>query len=116
MVNDSLQSPPHEIPAGLEVMVPVPVPDLVMVRGWVEGVPIGAKVAVTAFCLLVNWNVQVDEEPTQEPVHARKVHPGSGTAVRVILVVAGISTEEHVGPQFTPPGPVTVPEPVFVIV
>jgi hypothetical protein len=44
---DAMQVEPQSIPVGLEVMVPVPLPALVTVRGNVRGETIRIKVAVT---------------------------------------------------------------------
>lgn len=86
MVNDSLQSPPHEIPAGLEVMVPVPVPDLVMVRGWVEGVPAITFALTTLFPFITTVQVLLVPALAQSNSHGAIEPPAPGVVVSITLL------------------------------
>ena len=72
---------PHEIPAGLELTEPVPVPDFETVRLNVCSV----KVAVTDVAAVIETTqVPVPEQPP--PDHPVKVEPVDGVAVKVTEV------------------------------
>src|SRR3989338_4511091 len=93
------------MPAGLEVTVPEPVPDLVTEREYTEAV----KVAVQ---FLAAFMVTEPSEQSASPLHPEKVEPALGEAVRVTLVPELYGSEQS-APQLMPAGSeVTVPEPV----
>jgi hypothetical protein len=74
------QIDPQLRPAGELVMVPVPLPDLVIVNG----TSVAAKFAVTVLAFFT-FNRQVDSAPRQAPDQPTNVDPGSGKAVSVTL-------------------------------
>ena len=77
---------PHEIPAGLLLIEPVPPPVVETLTASVLSV----NVAVTdPACVIVTWHVPVPEHPIAAPVpdHPLKVDPVAGVAVRVTLVL-----------------------------
>jgi hypothetical protein len=96
---------PQEIPAGLLVTVPVPVP--VLLTDSVGGT---AKLAVTVVAAFsVTLQVPVPEQPP--PLQPEKVEPAAGAAVRVTTVPL-LNAAEHVAPHVIPAGLlVTVPVP-----
>jgi hypothetical protein len=78
-----VQSVPHEIPAGLDVAVPLPVPALTMVSTNC----FGAKLAVTEIALsIVTVHVPVTGQPP--PVHPVNTESAAGAAVNVTGVCA----------------------------
>jgi hypothetical protein len=105
------QVPPHEMPPGLEVTVPLPVPALVTPSVYVLSV----KVAVTdAAAVTVTAQVPVPEQPA--PLQPANVEPAVGAAVSV-TVVPWPKLAEQVPPHEMPPGlDVTVPAPVPALV
>jgi hypothetical protein len=105
---------PQEIPEGVLVTVPVPVPLLATVR--VKGPGFAVKLALTDFAAsMVTLHAPV---PLQAPLQPANVEPESGVAVR--FTTAPLSKfAEHVGPQEIPAGElatVPVPVPPFVTV
>lgn len=105
--NVALQVAPHEIPAGDEVTVPAPVPDLLTVSTW----PVDAKVATTPrAAVIATVQVEVPEQPS--PLQPTNVEPAAGVAVSVTEESPG-NTAEQVEPQLMPAGDeATVPDPV----
>jgi hypothetical protein len=105
------QIEPQEMPAGDEVMTPLPpaFPFLITVR---VGGPAAAKLAVTALSLS-KVTVQLPP-PLHAPAHPLKTEPASGAAVKVTGVPAG-HVKEHADPQSMPAGnDVTEPLPDVV--
>src|SRR2546428_4610694 len=102
------QVAPQEIPADDLVTVPLPVPDLVTVRGKEDDDCTNAAVTeVAAFIVTLQVPVPVQPPPLQ-PV---KVAPAAGVAVKVTTVPV-VKAVEHVAPQEIPAGPLgTVPPP-----
>jgi hypothetical protein len=98
------------MPAGLEVMVPVPVPLLVTVRAKLWSV----NVAVTLLTASIGTvHVVV---PVQAPLQPLKLEPVAGVAVRVTLLPE-MKSALQVAPQSMPVGLlVTVPVPVPALV
>lgn len=96
---------PQLIPAGLELTLPEPDPDLftVSVSGRSE------KVAVTALaCVMLTEHVPVPEQAPDQP---EKAEPAPGVAASVTVVPKAYACE-HVEPQLIPETfEVTVPEP-----
>jgi hypothetical protein len=113
VVNELPQVPPQEIPAGLELTAPVPVPD----RLTLSEKRIGAllNVAVTdCAAFIVSVQAPVPEHPA--PLQPPKVEPESGEAVSVITVPTEYELLQ-VPPQAIPAGlEITVPVPVPVFV
>jgi hypothetical protein len=104
--NEAEHVAPQEMPAGVLVTVPLPVPDLVTLRGKV----CSAKVAVTERAALI-VTVQVPV-PVQAPLQPVNVEPVAGAAVKAITVPLE-NEAEHVAPQEMPAGVlVTVPAPL----
>src|SRR5437870_1229512 len=102
------QVAPQEIPADELVTVPLPVPDLVTVRGKEDDDCTNAAVTeVAAFIVTLQVPVPVQPPPLQ-PV---KVAPAAGVAVRLTTVPV-VKAVEQVAPQEIPAGAlVTVPTP-----
>jgi hypothetical protein len=105
---------PQEIPEGVLVTVPAPVPLLATVR--VKGPEFAVKFALTDFAAsMVTLQAPV---PLHAPLQPANVEPESGAAVR--FTTAPLSKfAEHVGPQEIPAGELTtvpVPVPLFVTV
>jgi hypothetical protein len=105
---------PQEIPEGVLVSAPVPVPLLDTVR--IKVPAFAVKVALTDFSAsMVTLHAPV---PLQAPLQPAKVEPESGAAVK--LTTAPLSKfAEHVCPQDIPGGElatVPVPVPLFVTV
>src|SRR6185312_14623895 len=105
---------PQEIPGGVLVTVPVPVPLLATVRE--KGPGLAVKFALTDFAAsMVTLHAPV---PLQAPLQPAKVEPESGVAVK--FTTAPLSKfAEHVSPQDIPAGElvtVPVPVPLFVTV
>lgn len=104
----SLQSAPHEMPAGDEVTVPEPVPDFVVVNVYVFSV----NAAFTLAAAVID-TVQVPV-PVQAPLQPENVEPADGDTVSVTLV-PWVYDAEQVAPQEMPAGdddtePLPVPE------
>src|ERR1043166_2290173 len=99
---------PQEIPEGVLVTVPVPVPLLATVR--VKGPGFAVKFALTDFAAsIVTLHAPV---PLQAPPQPANVEPESGAAVK-LTTVPFAKLAEHVAPQEIPEGVlVTVPAPV----
>jgi hypothetical protein len=105
---------PQEIPEGVLVTAPVPVPLLDTAR--VKGPGFAVKFALTDFAAsMVTLQAPV---PLHAPLQPANVEPESGAAVR--FTTAPLSKfAEHVGPQEIPAGELTtvpVPVPLFVTV
>src|SRR5438552_11066458 len=100
------QVAPQEIPADELVTVPLPVPDLVTVRGKEDDDCTNAAVTeVAAFIVTLQVPVPVQPPPLQ-PV---QVAPAAGVAVRLTAVPV-VKAVEQVAPQEIPAGVlVTVP-------
>ena len=97
---------PQEIPDGLELTVPLPVPALVIVSGKVNLAPTALAASIVT--------VQVGLVPEQAPVQPAKVAVASGVAVSDTTVPAAYPAEQ-VAPQEIPDGDeVTAPPPVLV--
>jgi len=80
--NDARHVVPQEMPAGVLLTVPLPVPDFVTVSA--KEVVGNANVAVTEVAaLIVMVHVPV---PAQPPLQPLKVEPAAGVAVRVTTV------------------------------
>jgi len=93
------------MPAGLEVTVPEPVPDLVTEREYTEAV----KMAVQ---FLTPVMVTDPSLQSASPLQLEKVDPPAGVGVSVTLVPELYDSEQS-APQLMPAGAdVTVPEPV----
>jgi hypothetical protein len=107
LVYDSEQSAPQLIPAGEDVTVPLPVPDLVTfsVNVWT------VKLAVTVVAaFIVTVQVPVPEQPP--PLQPLNVDPPAADAVSVTTVPPLYASEQS-APQLIPAGlDVTVPLPV----
>jgi hypothetical protein len=74
----SLQSPPHVIPAGLDVTVPEPAPTRAMFRmKFVEKVAVQVRVALI---------VTLPSLQSASPVQPTNVHPLAGVAVSATAV------------------------------
>jgi hypothetical protein len=105
---------PQEIPEGVLVTAPVPVPLLDTVR--VKGPALAVKVAPTDLAAsMVTVQAPV---PVQAPLQPANVEPESGVAVRFTTVPLS-KLAEHVAPQEIPDGElarVPVPVPLFVTV
>jgi hypothetical protein len=105
---------PQEIPEGVLVTVPVPVPLLATVR--VKGPGFAVKFALTDFAAsMVTLQPPV---PLQAPPQPANVEPVSGVAVKFTTVRLS-KLAEHVVPQEIPAGvlvTVPVPVPLFVTV
>jgi len=78
---DSEQSEPQLIPAGVEVTVPPPSPDLVTVSAKFCRLNVAAT-DLTALMVTVH----VEAETVSHPVQPRKVEPRAGEAVSVTAV------------------------------
>jgi hypothetical protein len=107
LVNEAEHAVPQEMPVGVLVTVPVPVPDFV-----IESAKDGnVNVAVTeAAVFIVTAHVPVPVQPP--PLQPVNVEPAAGVAVNVTAVPLA-KAAEHVVPQETPVGAlVTVPVPV----
>ena len=101
---------PQEIPAGLDVTVPLPVPALETVSGNLKAVNVVVTVAA-ADTVMVHW-VGVPETGVQLELKLVKFELASGAAVRVTTVPLA-NWKEQVGPQEMPAGlEVTVPPPL----
>src|SRR6267142_1996575 len=113
LANEAEHVVPHEIPAGVLVMVPLPVPVLLTVSAklW------SANVAVTdVAALIVTVQVPVPVQPP--PLQPVKVDPAAGVAVSVTAVPLA-NAAEQVAPQEMPTGAletVPVPAPVLLTV
>jgi hypothetical protein len=105
---------PQEIPEGVLVTAPVPVPLLDTVR--VKGPAFAVKVAPTDLAAsMVTLQAPV---PVQAPLQPANVEPESGVAVRFTTVPLS-KLAEHVVPQEIPAGElatIPVPVPLFVTV
>jgi hypothetical protein len=105
---------PQEIPEGVLVIAPVPVPFLDTVR--VKDPAFAVKVAATDLAAsIVTLQAPV---PVQAPLQPANVEPESGVAVRFTTVPLS-KLAEHVVPQEIPDGElatVPVPVPLFVTV
>jgi len=110
-LKEAAQAAPQEIPFGLLVTVPVPVPSLLTlsVNVWV------AKLAVTAFGpSTVTTQFPI---PEQTPLHPAKIEKVAGMAVRV-ATVPPLKNVLQVAPQEIPAGWLVtrpVPEPSLLI-
>lgn len=92
------QPVPQLMPAGVLVMVPVPLPAIVMPSTWVVGT---AKLAVTAVAAaIVTTQVPV---PVQPPLQPAKTEPAAGVAVSVTVLPAEYEAEQAL-PQLIPAG------------
>jgi hypothetical protein len=101
---------PQEIPAGLDVTVPLPVPALETVSGNLNAVNVVVTVAA-ADMVIVHW-VGMPETGVQLELKLVKFEFASGAAVRVTTVPVA-NWKEHADPQEIPAGlEVTVPPPV----
>lgn len=104
---------PQEIPEGVLVTAPVPVPLLDTVR--VKDPAFAVKVAATDLAAsMVTLQAPV---PVQAPLQPANVEPESGVAVRFTVPLSKLA--EHVVPQEIPDGElatVPVPVPLFVTV
>ena len=109
LVNVDEQVAPHEMPAGLLVTVPLPVPALETVSD--GSPPFVVNVAVTVVSAVrVTTQVPVPEQPP--PLQPVKVEPAAGVAVSVTVVPLA-KVEEQVAPQVMPAGELeTEPVPV----
>jgi hypothetical protein len=105
---------PQEIPEGVLVTVPVPLPLLDTVR--VKGPAFALKFAPTDFAAsMVTLHAPV---PVQAPLHPANVEPESGVAVKFTTVPLS-NVAEQLEPQEIPAGElviVPVPVPLFVTV
>ena len=113
VVNELPQVPPQEIPPGLELTAPVPVPDKLTLSEKRFGALLNVVVTDCA-TFMVTEQVPVPEHPA--PLQPAKVEPESGEAVSVITVPAENELLQ-VTPQEIPAGletTVPVPVPVFV--
>ena len=100
------QVTPQLMPEGELLTVPVPVPTLVTVMGYVTAG--GAKVAVTLWVPVIVMTHGAAVQPPLQPV---KVDPAVGLALSV-TAVPGANTNEQVAPQSIPAGELlTVPVP-----
>lgn len=99
---------PQEIPEGVLVTVPVPLPVFATVR--VKGPTFALKFALTDFAAsMVTLHAPV---PVQAPLHPANVEPESGVAVRFTTTPLS-KFAEHVEPQEIPAGELaTIPVPV----
>ncbi len=88
---------PHEIPAGLEVIVPEPVRSMVT-----RYIGIALNVAVAARSAVI-VTVQVFPRPEQAPDHPSKLEPKPGASVNV-TEVPGRKDPLHVFPSHAKPG------------
>jgi hypothetical protein len=79
----SEQSAPQLIPAGLEVTVPLPVPDLLTVNAKLCGVTVNVAVTVRAAFIVT---VQVAPDAESQPVQLANVDPEPAGAVSVTAV------------------------------
>ena len=114
LVNEAAQVAPQEMPAGVLVTVPVPVPDLVTVSAKEDGKVNVAVTDVAALSVTVQALVPVHPPPLQP----ENVAPVAGVAVKVTTVPV-VNAVEQVAPQAIPAGAlVTVPVafPAFVTV
>ena len=102
----SVQSAPHEMPAGAEVTVPAPAPP----RITVSVCRIGLNVAVTV--VAAASGTMHDAVPVQPPpLQPAKIDPALGDAVSVTMVPA-LNSAEQVAPHEMPAGAeVTEPAP-----
>ena len=102
--NCALQVPPQSMPAGDEVTVPAPSPDLPTLSA-----KVGWNVAVTDLAMsIVTMHAPV---PPHAPLQPVKAEPGSGVGVSVTMVFGG-NVAVHVVPQSMPAGEeLTEPEP-----
>jgi hypothetical protein len=106
LVNEAEQVAPQEMPAGVLVTVPLPVPDLVTVSAK-DG---KMNVAVTEVAALTA-TVQVPAPVQPPPLQPVNVEPAEGAAVKVITVPL-VKAWEQDAPQEMPAGElVTAPEP-----
>jgi len=105
------QPEPHEVPAGEALTVPLPVPDVVIVR--VVLVTVRLNVAVTAWLeFIVTVQLPV---PEQAPDHPVNVEPVFGAAVSVTTVPATKLRQPE--PHEVPAGEaLTAPLPVPAVV
>jgi hypothetical protein len=105
---------PQEIPEGVLVTVPAPVPLLATVR--VKGPEFAVKFALTDFA--ASRDTLQAPVPLQAPLQPAKVDPESGVAVKLTTVPLSKSAEQ-LEPQEIPAGvlvTVPVPVPLFVTV
>jgi hypothetical protein len=111
--NASVQSPVDPVVQAIPGPVTVPLPEITVVSGYVEG----WKVAVTLFAL-VTVTVQLAPDTLVQPSHDLKMAPPSGVAVSVTLPpFATGSVQSPVDPVVQAiPGPVTVPLPDTTVV
>jgi hypothetical protein len=103
----------QEIPAGIDVTVPVPTPAMETVRVGVATIGLNEPV-MTVLAVTVKVQGVVPEQPV--PAHPVKELVPSGTAVSVMLVPLAKAVEVHVGPQLMPPTDdvmVPLPKPCF---
>jgi len=109
LVNDAEQVLPQEMPAGVLVTVPLPVPALVTVSAMGDCTSVNVAVTDVA-ALIVTTHVPVPEQPP--PLQPLNVDPAADAAVRVTAVPL-VNACEQVAPQEIPAGElVTVPLPV----
>lgn len=109
----AVQIAPQSIPAGMLVMVPLPVPLLVIVNVAVAGTAVKSALTICA-PFMVTTQPPVPLQPP--PLHPAKLEPASAIAVKVIALPVE-NPALHVLPQLIPAGAlVTVPVPVPVLV
>jgi hypothetical protein len=109
----ALQVAPHEMPDGLLVIEPVPLPVRVSDTNAVVGV--GSNMAVTEISALsVTAHVPVPVHPP--PLQPSKTEPGAALAVRATRLPAGKSNEQPLPlPMQTIPGRLAAPREELVI-
>ncbi len=105
---DSLQSPGQLIPAGLEVTVPDPVPEIVTASVF------GGMRSNVAVQLRAAFIVTLPSVQSASPLHPANVEPDAGAGMSVTEVPSSYISVQSL-PQLIPVGlVVTVPEPVPV--
>jgi hypothetical protein len=98
------------MPAGFEVTVPLPVPEVATVN-----TGFSVKVAVTDVAASI-VTLQVTDEPLHAPVHPEKTEAADGAAVNVTTVLTLYASEQS-APQAIPAGlELTVPRPLPAVV
>src|SRR5882762_3014927 len=98
------------MPAGLEVTVPAPVPEIATVN-----TGLSVKVAVTDLAASI-VTLQVTDEPLHAPVHPEKTETADGAAVNVTTVLRLYASEQS-APHAIPAGlELTVPRPLPAVV